>query len=334
MEGKATKHRSKMDQGIFFYEKDLGQSEAKSEILHGLRAKQKTISAKYFYDQKGSALFEAITQLSEYYPTRTEIRLLKKHQQDIQQAVGKDSVVLEYGSGSSTKIRLLLDALKPKAYVPMDISKDFLFESAIELKQLFPWLEIHATCLDYYKELMLPTSLPYPMQSGLKKVGFFPGSSLGNFEPKQAMEFLKQARETLGTGGNLIIGLDLVKDTRLLNAAYNDSEGVTAQFNLNILNHLNDIGEGSFNTEHFEHYAYYNSDKQRIEMHLISLFDQVVTLFGERLSFKQHEHIVTEHSYKFTIEGFTDFAKQAGFEVEQVWSDMGENFAVFCLEGV
>lgn len=320
--------KSNIDQGLFFYDLNLEIHDQKIEILQGLTQKQKSISAKYFYDQKGSELFEAITCLPEYYPTRTEVALLKQHQADILNAVGKDSILVEYGSGASIKIRLLLDALKPKSYVPLDISKDFLYESAIELKRLFPWLEIHATCLDYFQEAKLPTSLP----KGLKKVGFFPGSSLGNFSPKQAANFLKQVRQSLGFGSNFIIGLDMVKSEGVLNAAYNDSQGITAQFNLNILNHLNAIGQGTFNLDHFEHHAFYNKEQQRIEMHLVSLFDQVVSLFNERLSFKQGEHIVTEYSYKFTPDGFTEFAKEAGFFVSDVWMDDGSNFALFCLE--
>jgi len=317
----------KKHKGIFFYDYNLEESDQKQEILSGLKQTPKRISAKYFYDQKGSELFEAITQLEEYYPTRTEVQLLNDSRQAILDKAGKDSVLIEYGSGASTKIRLLLDALKPQAYVPLDISKDFLFESAIELRQQFPWLEIHATCLDYSQPAKLPKA--FPMSA--KKVAFFPGSSLGNFSPNEALNFLKGVRKTVGDQGSLLIGVDLVKEDAILNAAYNDKKGVTADFNLNSLRHLNRLGQGNFNLDHFEHYAFFNREQSRIEMHLISKYDQVVSLFGERLRFKQNEAITTEYSYKFEPEKFSEFVKQAGFEVDACWKDNNQYFALFWL---
>lgn len=317
----------KAQEGVYFYDFNLEQADQQQEILQGLNAKSKRISAKYFYDQTGSELFEAITQLDEYYPTRTEVQLLKDSRQAILDKAGKDCVLIEYGSGASTKIRLLLDALKPKAYVPMDISKDFLYESAIELRKHFPWLEIHATCLDYSQPAQLPKALPV----NAKKVAFFPGSSLGNFSPDEALSFLKGVRKTVGDNGALLIGVDLVKDDAVLNAAYNDKKGVTAEFNLNSLRHLNCLGAGNFNLEHFEHYAFFNREQSRIEMHLISKYDQVVSLFGERLSFKQNEAITTEYSYKFEPESFAEFVKQAGFEAQECWRDENQYFALFWL---
>jgi dimethylhistidine N-methyltransferase len=222
----------------------------------------------------------------------------------------------------------LLDALKPKAYVPLDISKEFLFDSAIELRQQFPWLEIHATCLDYRQ----PATLPRGLLPNAKKVAFFPGSSLGNFAPDEALSFLKGVRSTVGDKGAMLIGVDLVKSLSTLNAAYNDAKGVTAQFNLNILRHLNQLGKGNFNLEHFEHHAFFNEEKSRIEMHLISKYDQVVSLFGERLCFKKDEAIVTEYSYKFEPESFAQFVQQAGFESEHCWTDTNKNFALFWLQ--
>ena len=314
--------------GVFFYDYNVHVNDQQQEILHGLNQQPKRISAKYFYDQTGSELFEAITQLDEYYPTRTEIQLLKDHRQNIIEQAGVNAVLIEYGSGASTKIRLLLDALKPKAYVPLDISKEFLFDSAIELRQQFPWLEIHATCLDYRK----PATLPYGISPSAKKVAFFPGSSLGNFSPEEALSFLTGVRSTVGDNGAMLIGVDLVKPVAVLNAAYNDAQGVTAQFNLNILRHLNQLGAGNFNLDHFEHLAFFNTEKNRIEMHLVSKYDQVVSLFGERLSFKKEEAIITEYSYKFEPESFSQFVQQAGFESEHCWMDPNKNFALFWLQ--
>jgi dimethylhistidine N-methyltransferase len=321
-------HQHEAENGVFFYDYNLHENDQQQEILQGLSQHPKRISAKYFYDQAGSELFEAITQLDEYYPTRTEIQLLKDYREHIIEQAGENAVLIEYGSGASTKIRLLLDALKPKAYVPLDISKDFLFDSAIELRQQFPWLEIHATCLDYRQ----PATLPRGLSPRAKKVAFFPGSSLGNFSPDEALSFLQGVRSTVGDKGAMLIGVDLVKPHDVLNAAYNDAQGVTAQFNLNILRHLNHLGKGNFNLEHFEHHAFFNAEKSRIEMHLLSKYDQVVSLFGEGLSFKKDEAIVTEYSYKFEPESFAEFVKEAGFESEHCWTDANQNFALFWLQ--
>lgn len=317
-------------QGMFFYDYNLQAQDQRQEILAGLSQSPKRISAKYFYNQKGSELFEAITKLPEYYPTRTEINLLRKHKQDILNQAGENNVLIEYGSGASTKIRLLLDVLKPQAYVPLDISKDFLYDSAIQLKELFPWLEIHATCLDYRH----PATLPEQLSPHAKKVAFFPGSSLGNFAPSEALSFLKNVRQSIGASGALLIGLDLIKNHEVLNAAYNDQQGITGEFNLNMLAHLNELGDGTFNLDYFEHKAFFNEQDSRIEMHLISKIDQVVNIFSTPLVFKKDEHIVTEYSYKFDPNQFMEFALQAGFEGKYVWQDEGCNFALFWLEGV
>lgn len=316
--------------GVYFYDYNLQESDQQQEILQGLAQRPKRISAKYFYDQTGSQLFEDITQLDEYYPTRIEVQLLKDYRQNIIDKAGEHSVLIEYGSGASTKIRLLLDALKPKAYVPLDISKDFLFDSAIELRQQFPWLEIHATCLDYRQ----PATLPRGISPNAKKVAFFPGSSLGNFAPQEALSFLKGVRATVGDKGAMLIGVDLVKPIPTLEAAYNDAKGVTAQFNLNVLRHLNQLGNGNFNLDHFVHHAFFNSEQSRIEMHLISKYDQVVSLFGQRLSFKQDEAVVTEYSYKFKPDTFAQFVRQAGFESEHCWTDENNHFALFWLQAI
>ncbi len=328
MQGRVQYQSDQQDDGLYFYDFNVQAHDQKQEILAGLKQSPKTISAKYFYDQKGSTLFEAITSLPEYYPTRTEINLLREYHEQILGLAGQQCVLIEYGSGASTKIRLLLDALKPKAYVPMDISKDFLFDCAVKLRAQFPWLEIHATCLDYHQGATLPQQLP----SDFKKVAFFPGSSLGNFTPSESLSFLKGVRTTVGDDGAFLIGVDLVKDSSILNAAYNDVQGVTAQFNLNILNHLNRLGEGNFNATHFSHHAFFNKQENRIEMHLRSDLDQVVYIFGEHFVFKAGETIVTEYSYKFIPEQFEKLALEAGFESKRMWTDEGKNFALFWLE--
>lgn len=314
--------------GVFFYDFNLQESDQRSEILQGLRKSQKTISAKYFYDEEGSNLFEAITDLPEYYPTRTEIALLKKYRQQIVEEAGQNAVLIEYGSGASTKIRLLLEALKPKAYVPMDISKDFLYECAIQLRKEYPWLEIHATCLDFREQARLPSRL----NKQAKRIAFFPGSSLGNFSPEEAHAFLKGVRETVGDDGALLIGVDLDKERSVLEAAYNDAQGVTAQFNLNILNHINRLGRGTFNLDHFAHHAFYNQEAQRIEMHLVSQFDQVASIYGERITLKAGETLLTEYSHKYRADQFLDDVRKAGFLGKHFWTDEHQNFGLFWLE--
>ncbi len=332
MQGRVQHQAHQESDGLYFYDFNVPHQDQKQEVISGLRQSPKTISAKYFYDETGSKLFEAITCLPEYYPTRTEINLLRQYHGQILKQAGEECVLIEYGSGASTKIRLLLDALKPKAYVPMDISRDFLFDCAVKLRKQFPWLEIHATCLDYHQPATLPDQLSGEWSADHKKVAFFPGSSLGNFTPQESLEFLKGVRTTVGDNGALLIGVDLVKETQVLQAAYNDQQGVTAQFNLNILNHLNRLGDGNFNPLHFSHHAFFNEQKSRIEMHLVSNLDQVVFVFGEHFAFKAGEAIVTEYSYKFVPEQFKKLAQKAGFESKQVWSDEGGNFALFWLE--
>lgn len=326
----AKSRNSNTDQGVFFYDYNIEETDQREEILTGLQQQRKNISAKYFYDERGSQLFEAITGLPEYYPTRTEISLLKQFQNEIAHEAGTQAVLVEYGSGASTKIRLLLEALRPQAYVPMDISKDFLYDCAIQLRKEFPWLEIHATCLDYRER----ARLPHRLSPNAKKVAFFPGSSLGNFAPADALLFLKGVRETVGEKGALLIGVDLQKDVDELEAAYNDVQGVTAEFNLNVLRHLNQLGNGNFNVEHFHHYAFYNAEHHRIEMRLVSELDQMASIFGERILFKKGEHIVTEYSYKFKASDFMEFVRGAGFCGKHYWHDAEEKFGLFWLEAM
>ena len=299
----------------------------RSDILSGLQNKQKSIDPKYFYDICGSVLFEQITRLPEYYPTRTERKILTTNAKAMAECCGQDCVLIEPGSGSSEKVRLLLDALKPAAYVPMDISVDFLKQSAIQLAEEYPWLRIHAVCTDFAKQEKEPEGLPEG-----KRVIFYPGSTLGNMKPEQAIEFLKNLGHWLDRDGGVLIGIDMHKSTRVLEEAYNDKQGITALFNLNILSNINGLIGTDFDAGRFNHRAFYDKEKCRIEMHLVSKLDQVVSLDDTRISFARGETIHTENSYKYTAESFQDIAQSAGFDIRAGWSDERQLFGVYYLE--
>ncbi|MFT4763110.1 MAG: dimethylhistidine N-methyltransferase [Oleispira sp.] len=321
--------------GLRFFDNQPVAENILTEVIAGLSQPQKVLPAKYFYDEQGSKLFEAITQLPEYYPTRVEINLLREHRETIAKLVKDDVWLLEYGSGASLKIRLLLQAIKPNCYVPMDISKDFLLASAESLMEDYPWLNVYAACVDYSQ----PVRLPADMITSAQKLGFFPGSSIGNFAPHEAQIFLQGVRKTLGKDGAMLIGVDLQKDKQVLEAAYNDCQGVTAAFNFNILHHINRILGTQFNVDYFEHKAIYSEEKNRIEMHLVSTMDQIVNISDAQISagdsknivFKKGETIHTENSYKYSKQGFTDLVEGAGFEVRECWSDDKDYFAMFYL---
>ena len=310
---------------LYFYDQHQSRDQDMStDVLTALSQSYKMIPPKYFYDEKGSQLFEKITQLDEYYLTRTEISILKQCVSEIKDLIESHCVLVEYGSGSSEKIRILLETIRPEAYVPMDISKEFLFESADRLVAEFPWLEVHATCVDYSQEV----ELPYRPE-GLPLVGFFPGSSIGNFTHQEAKNFLCRVSRTLGTGNGFIIGVDTKKDARLLHAAYNDREGVTSEFNLNVLDHINEQLQGNLDRRHFRHVAEYNESLGRVEMYLESTIDQVAQISGKGIKFRKGERIHTENSYKYHIEEFEALAKECGFELVQHWMDENELFAVY-----
>jgi len=327
--------REQARRGLKFFDDQPVAEDILTEVIAGLTQPQKVLPAKYFYDEQGSKLFEAITQLPEYYPTRVEINLLREHRETIAQLVKDDVWLLEYGSGASLKIRLLLQAIRPNCYVPMDISKDFLLASAESLMEDYPWLNVYAACVDYSQ----PVRLPADMITSAQKLGFFPGSSIGNFSPQEAQIFLQGVRQTLGKDGAMLIGIDLQKDKQVLEAAYNDCQGVTAAFNFNILQHINGVLGTKFDLEHFEHKAIYSEEKSRIEMHLISTMDQIVKISDSnnpdsetaQIVFKSGETIHTENSYKYSKQGFTDLVEGAGFEVRECWSDDKEYFAMFYL---
>jgi len=327
--------KNSSQRGLKFFDDQPVAEDILTEVIAGLSRPQKVLPAKYFYDEQGSRLFEAITKLPEYYPTRIEIDLLRKHRETIAKLVKDDVWLLEYGSGASLKIRLLLQAIQPNCYVPMDISKDFLLASAESLMEDYPWLNVYAACVDYSQ----PVRLPADMITSAQKLGFFPGSSIGNFSPQEAQIFLQGVRQTLGNDGAMLIGIDLQKDKQVLEAAYNDCQNVTAAFNFNILHHINRVLGTQFNVNYFEHKAIYSEEKGRIEMHLVSTMDQIVKISdtasadgdSKNIIFKAGETIHTENSYKYSKQGFKDLVEGAGFEVRECWSDDKDYFAMFYL---
>ncbi|HEX6550373.1 MAG TPA: L-histidine N(alpha)-methyltransferase [Gammaproteobacteria bacterium] len=299
--------------------------DVRDEILAGLRAPRKMLPSKYFYDARGSELFDAICEQPEYYPTRTELGIMETHLPEMAAALGPRLLLVEPGSGSSLKTKLLLEALRdPVAYVPVDISRSHLVNAADQLNQRYPELEVLPVCADFSQ----PFELPVPSRAIRRAAIYFPGSTIGNFEPAAAVRLLKQLRRLAGEDGALLIGVDLRKDVRILETAYNDSAGVTADFNLNILQRINQEMDGDFDLNRFRHHAPFNPAESRIEMHIVSTAAQIVHVGGERFSFREGEHIVTEYSYKHTLEGFAQLAAKAGYRVEQVWTDDRRWFSV------
>jgi len=297
------------------------------EIIAGLTAKPKRIPPKYFYDETGAQLFEAITETPEYYPTRCEIAILRDRADEIARFIPAGAAVVEFGSGSSRKARLLMAAAPAiAAYVPVDLSSQMLIREAQELRRDRPGL----TVLPLDADFTLPFSLP-PEVTQLPRAGFFPGSTIGNFEPHEACAFLRHAGRMLGSGAALIIGVDLVKDPAILNAAYNDAAGITARFNLNLLARINRELNANFDLASFSHHAFYNSERHRIEMHLASNKRQKVKVAGRVIEFRSGETIHTENSYKYTLESFSALARGSGWSPLAVWTDAGANFSVHAL---
>lgn len=297
-----------------------------AEILTGLGDEPRHLPCKFFYDEQGSKLFDRICGLPEYYPTRTEVGLLRASAPEIAALVGPDCQLVELGAGSSEKARIVLDALeRPAAFVGVDISCDFLVEAMAALAADLPHLAVHAVCADFTEPFRVP---PVEGLSDPKRVVFFPGSTLGNFTPDRAVRFLATAAEVAGPGGAMLIGIDLKKDARILNAAYNDAQGVTAAFNMNLLVRVNRELGGTFALDAFRHHAFYNAQEGRIEMHLVSLKDQVVRVAGTEFRFGEGETIHTENSYKYSIPEFQDMARAAGFVPVQVWTDENDLFSI------
>ena len=296
------------------------------DVIDHLSRAPKRLSPKYFYDATGSELFEQITVLPEYYPTRTELSILREHGQAIAAFIPEGAALVEFGAGATTKVRLLLGACRLGAYVPVDISGDFLTAQAEALRADYPGLGVYPVTADFTAPFELPEAV-----RNMPKVGFFPGSTLGNFEPGEACTFLKSARSILGEGGRMILGVDLEKDERTLYDAYNDTAGVTARFNLNVLHRINRELGGDFDVGAFIHRAVYNRDRHRIEMHLISKKALTAEVLGQKFSFRPGESIHTENSYKYSIERFALLARVSGWRLVETWTDADAMFSVHAL---
>jgi dimethylhistidine N-methyltransferase len=302
-------------------------SEFAAALLEGLNATPKRVPSKYFYDEAGSALFDQICELPEYYPTRTETRLLRERAGEIAQFMGPDIELVEYGAGSLQKVGILLSALeRPRAYLPIDISGEYLRMMAAKLTAAHPQLRVRPVVADFTKPFHLDAT------GAVRRIGFFPGSTIGNLDRREALTFLRRAASLL-KGGGLLIGVDLVKDPAVLHAAYNDSAGVTEAFNKNILARANRELDADFDLDSFAHYAFYNPAHQRIEMHLMSLRDQRVRLCDDAaVLFAEGETIHTENSHKYTVDGFRALASEAGFIPRATWCDANRLFSLHWLE--
>jgi dimethylhistidine N-methyltransferase len=297
------------------------------DVLAGLKATPKRIASKYFYDETGCELFERITTLPEYYPTRTELQILEANAAAIGALFPPGSALVEFGTGKSTKARILLRTIGTiAAYVPVDIAADFLRYEAAGVARDFPDLTVLPVVADFTEAFELPAEI-----RARSLVGFFPGSTIGNFEPHEATAFLQRAAAVLGPNAALLVGVDVVKNAQILNAAYNDAQGVTAAFNLNLLARINRELGASFRLECFEHHAFFNRELSRVEMHLASLKRQKVRICGETIDFRAGETIHTENSYKYSLDAFRALARGAGWRPGAVWTDPACLFSVHAL---
>jgi len=296
------------------------------ETIAGLSKSPRQLPCKFFYDERGAKLFQQICELPEYYITRTELQILRQHSAAMAAALGPRIELIGLGTGAGTKTRILLEELsEPAVYIPIDISKEQLERSTARFREVFPRLQILPVCADYLERL----DLPLPRRPSSRSVVYFPGSTIGNFEPDTATEFLRRLAELCGDGGGLLIGVDLHKDRRVIEAAYNDNRGVTAAFNLNLLARANGELGADFDLEHWHHRAIYDPIKGRIEMYVISGANQTVRIRDRQFDFVAGERILTEYSYKHTPEGFAALARKAGFQFETIWSDPARWFGVF-----
>lgn len=298
------------------------------EVMTGLRSEPKTLPSKFLYDARGSELFDAISNLEEYYLTRTELTIMQEHAEEMADYLGPECLIVEYGSGNSLKTRVLLAHLKrPSGYVPIDISRNQLLESAAELQREFPDIEVSPVCADYTDRFQLPGP-----SRGVSRIAlYFPGSTIGNFRTLEAGRFLSRMASVCGSGGALLIGVDLEKNPEILRAAYNDAQGTTAAFNKNLLRRINRELGANFTLNAFEHEAVYNEQEGRIEMYLVSTADQDVMVADCPIRFERGERICTEYSQKYSIDGFAELARGAGFSVEKVWTDPQHFFSVQLL---
>lgn len=299
----------------------------RDDTLCGFAATPKWASPKHFYDRRGSELFEQICRQPEYYPTRVEESILARFAGEIAELAGPGASLIELGSGASHKVRLLLEALRPARYLGIDISADFLQTSTLRLAADYPWLEVHAVCADYSQPMCLPADFV-----ARRPVAFFPGSSIGNFTPAQAQSFLQNLHGLLPHGAGLLIGVDLIKQPRVLDAAYNDAAGITAAFNLNLLWRIRRELDSDIDPQRFSHRAFFNAEESRIEMHLLSLESQRIRIEDQYFSFAHGESLHTENSYKYSIEGFQALADCAGYSPIAVWTDPGRLFSVHYLQ--
>jgi dimethylhistidine N-methyltransferase len=300
----------------------------REDVIEGLSQPQKALPPKYFYDAEGSRLFDRICRLPEYYPTRAELALTRRHLADIARFAGRHCELIEYGSGESLKTRLLLRALRPSVYVPVDISQSALAGAARRLAREFAWLHIFAVTGDFSQPLRLPVFRP---RAGRRRVVYFPGSTIGNLTTQEAQAFLAMSRAQVGAGGAMLIGVDVKKDPGVLHAAYNDARGVTARFNLNLLRRINRELCADFDLRRFRHYAFYNAPLGRVEMHLASLVRQAVRIGRHRFEFDAGETIHTENSCKYSVEEFRALAAEAGFKGAKLWQDRQSLFSLHGL---
>jgi dimethylhistidine N-methyltransferase len=299
----------------------------RSDVLAGLGQRQKSLPSRWLYDKRGSELFEAITKLEEYYLTRTETSILTLHAQEIAEFCGAETVLLEYGAGAGIKTKILIDALEaPRQYVPIDLAEGFLEQTSAHMRRNFPSLEVRPLVADFTRDFEIPSQVPEK-----PRTAFFPGSTIGNLDRSETLAFLRRVKNHVGRQGSAVIGADLKKDIPTLLAAYDDDRGVTAAFNLNLLARINRELGADFLLEQFVHEARWNDAESAIEMHLVSIAEQTVTVDGRSFSFAVGETIHTESSRKYDPEAFADVAKLAGWSVGRVWTDAGKRFAVFAL---
>jgi len=296
-------------------------------VVAGLSKKTKTIPPKFFYDEKGSELFSLICAQPEYYPPSVERRMLTELAEEIAALTGKGRILIEPGAGNAAKVRLILNALHPSAFVPMDISFEYLKTVSTELAKAYPWLPVHATCVDFTHSLPVPEEVP----DG-KRLVFFPGSSIGNFSRDEAIDFLNLIHDTVGKDGMLLIGVDTKKGEELLHAAYNDTAGITAQFNLNLLHRMRNELEADVDLQSFEHNAFYNAQAGRIEMHLVSQQSQKLRINGHSFDFEKGESVHTENSYKYSPKEFLELSEKSHFEPVHHWVDKQGLFAIYLLK--
>ena len=318
-----------VDEGLALVELDEGgvAKAFREDVLAGLAQAQKAVPARWLYDDAGSELFEAITQLPEYYPTRAETEILTERSTEFRNLIGSGRAVVEFGSGSSVKTPLLLEAIEPAAYVPLDISGDFLRAAAADLAEKFPGLPVHPVEADFMREVALPEAV-----EDLPKLGFFPGSTIGNMVARTAVDLLRSMRATLGQGSLLLIGMDLVKDVAVLEAAYDDDQGITAEFNLNLARRINRELAGTIPVDKLRHVARWNDTYARIEMHLEALEDIAFEVSGRRFALAKGETIHTENSHKFELRSQNTLLLAGGWTPVRRWTDSGGQFSLILAE--